>query len=149
MIKRRTFIAGLGSAAAWPVVARAQQGDRVRRIVMLGGFRPQLLAFMQALAGLGWTDGRNVRIYIRGFDINDINRIRARAQELVGQQPDIIVTNSTVDRFRRRAVKGDAVVMGKYRPTVDRCRSPVVEYGKSVGKRPAHGRGDLAGGRTS
>ena len=95
MIRRREFIAGLGSAAAWPVAARAQQGDRVRLIIVLGGSRPQRLAFMQALAGLGWTDGRNVRIYLRGFDSNDINRIRARAQELVGLQPDIIVTNGT------------------------------------------------------
>jgi putative ABC transport system substrate-binding protein len=95
-MRRRDFIAGLG-AAAWPVVARAQQGDRVRRIGVMGGGRRQLLAFRQALAGLGWTDGRNVQmIYPGGFGGADINRIRARAQELVGLQPDIIVTNTTV-----------------------------------------------------
>jgi putative ABC transport system substrate-binding protein len=67
-MKRRTFIAGLGGAAVWPVVARAQQGDRVRRIgvFLLGdendpASKPLLSAFTQALAELGWTDGRNVR----------------------------------------------------------------------------------------
>ena len=101
MIGRRTFIAGLGSAAAWPVVARAQQGDRVRRIGVLMPFdendplaKPRLSAFTQALAGLGWTDGRNVRMDLRGHG-GDANRIRALAQELIGLQPDIIVTAST------------------------------------------------------
>ena len=99
MIKRREFIAGLGSAAAWPVMARTQQADRVRRIgVLMGGDENDPLrktwvsAFTQALADLGWTDGRNVRMDIRwgGYDIN---RVRALAQELVGLQPDIILTN--------------------------------------------------------
>jgi putative ABC transport system substrate-binding protein len=100
-MKRRTFIAGLGSAAAWPVVARAQQADRVRRIGMLfpgdendpeDKFR--LSAFTQALADLGWIDGRNVRMDLRWYG-DDINRIRALAQELVRLQPDIILTYGT------------------------------------------------------
>jgi putative ABC transport system substrate-binding protein len=97
-MKRRTFIAGFGSAAAWPVVARAQQGDRVRRISVLMPVdendpvgKGYLSAFTQALADLGWTDGRNVRMDVRWAG-GDINRIRALAQELVGLQPDIIVT---------------------------------------------------------
>jgi putative ABC transport system substrate-binding protein len=100
-MNRREFIAGLGSAAAWPVAAGAQQGDRVRRIgVLVSGdendpmFKPRLAAFTQALAELGWTDGRNVRMDIRGAG-GDINRIRALARELVGSQPDIIMTSST------------------------------------------------------
>jgi putative tryptophan/tyrosine transport system substrate-binding protein len=101
-VRRRTFIAGLGSAAAWPVVvARAQQGDRVWRIGVLksGGEndplpKTQLAAFTQALADLGWTDGRNVRMDIR-WGGGDINLIPALVQELVGLQPDIIVTNTT------------------------------------------------------
>jgi putative tryptophan/tyrosine transport system substrate-binding protein len=100
-MKRRTFIAGLGSAAAWPVVAWAQQGDRMRRIgVLSSGDETDLQektfvsTFTQALAGLGWTDGRNVRIDLR-FGSNDINRIRALAQELVGMQPDIILAQTT------------------------------------------------------
>ena len=70
-MKRRTFIAVLGSAAVCPVVARAQQGDRVRRIGMLlaGDENPDakapISAFTQALADLGWTDGRNVRMDVR------------------------------------------------------------------------------------
>jgi putative ABC transport system substrate-binding protein len=100
-MRRREFIAGLGSAAAWPVVARAQQGDRVRRIGVLhpGDENDPVrktydFAFTQALAGLGWTDGRNVRMDVR-WASGDSNRIRALAQELVGLQPDIIVTDTT------------------------------------------------------
>ena len=100
-MRRRTFIAGLGSAAAWPVEARAQQGDRVRRIGALMPWeendpegRRRHSAFIQALADLGWTDGRNVRIDLRWAG-GDINRIRALAQELVGLRPDIIVATST------------------------------------------------------
>jgi putative ABC transport system substrate-binding protein len=101
MIRRREFIVGCGSAAAWPVVARAQQGDRVRRIGLLlpldendPRWMSRRSAFTQALAELGWTDGRNVRMEVR-LGRDDINRIRALAQELVGLQPDIILTSST------------------------------------------------------
>jgi putative ABC transport system substrate-binding protein len=95
MTRRREFITLLGGAAAWPLAARAQQGNRVRRIgVLLPGDRspglPFVSAFTQALAGLGWTDGRNARMDLR-WGGSDINRIRALAQELVGLQPDIIV----------------------------------------------------------
>jgi putative ABC transport system substrate-binding protein len=101
-MNRRTFIAGLGSAAAWPVVARAQRAERVRRIgVLIPGdendplLKPRIYTFTQALADLGWTDGRNVRndVWWAG---DDPNRIRALAQELVGLQPDIIVALGTV-----------------------------------------------------
>ena len=101
-MRRREFIAGLGSTAAWPLAAWAQQGERVRRIGILQagdendpGVAANRLAFTQALAGLGWTDGRNVRIDFRGRG-GDINRIRALAQELVGLQPDIIVTGGSL-----------------------------------------------------
>ena len=100
-MRRRDFIAGLGSAAAWPVVVRAQQGDRVRRIgVLIGGdendpiIKTRVSAFTQALADLGWTGGRNVRIDLRWAG-DDNNRIRALAQELVGLQPDIVVTDNS------------------------------------------------------
>jgi putative tryptophan/tyrosine transport system substrate-binding protein len=92
-VRRREFIAGLGSAAAWPVAVRAQQSERVRRIGMIMN-RFGFSVFTQALAGLGWTDGRNVRMDFRLWD-DDINRIRATAQELVSLQPDIIVTAAT------------------------------------------------------
>ena len=94
-MKRRTFIAGLGSAVACPMAARAQQGERVRRIGVLRpgdennpGAKTLVSAFTQALADLGWTDGRNVRMDLR-WGGDDINRFRALAQELVGLRPDI------------------------------------------------------------
>jgi putative ABC transport system substrate-binding protein len=99
-LRRREVIAALGSAAAaWPLAARAQQGDRVRRIgVLIGGdekvWKPRLSAFTQGLADLGWTDRRNMRIDLRLYG-DDIDRIRALAQELVSQQPDIILVSST------------------------------------------------------
>jgi putative ABC transport system substrate-binding protein len=100
-VKRREFIAGLGSAAASPLVGRAQQLDRMRRIgVLIPGnendslSKLQLAAFTQGLAALGWTEGRNVRIELRSYSA-DINRIRVIARELVGLQPDIILTGAT------------------------------------------------------
>jgi putative ABC transport system substrate-binding protein len=99
-MKRRTFIAGLGSAAACPLAVRAQQGDRMRRIGMLLAVdendplaKPIVSAFTQGLADLGWTDGRNVRMDLR-WPGDDFDRTRALAQELVGLQPDIILTGA-------------------------------------------------------
>jgi putative tryptophan/tyrosine transport system substrate-binding protein len=99
-MKRREFIAGLGGAAMWPVMARAQQGDRVRRIgVLTAGdendlrAKRNISAFTQALANLGWTD-RNVGMDIR-WGSGDASRMRALAHELVGLKPDIIATNTT------------------------------------------------------
>src|SRR6516162_1750558 len=90
-LRRRQFIATVG----------AQQSGRVRRIgVLVPGdeadpvYKSRVSAFTQALAALGWTDGRNVRIDHR-WGRADINRIRALAQELVGVQPDIILTSGT------------------------------------------------------
>jgi putative ABC transport system substrate-binding protein len=101
-MKRRGFITLLGGAATWPLTARAQQTQRMRRIGMLMPYdendplmKPRLSAFTQALAGLGWTDGRNLRIDLR-WPGADSNRMRALAQELVGLQPDIIVASSAV-----------------------------------------------------
>jgi putative ABC transport system substrate-binding protein len=102
-MRRREFIGGLGGAAvSWPIAARAQQpAERLRRIgvlIMLDEndalAKTRLSAFTQALAGMGWSDGRNVRMDLRWAG-SDINRIRVLAQELVGLQPDIILTSST------------------------------------------------------
>src|SRR6516165_1094970 len=100
-MNRREFITLLGGAAAWPLAARSQQGDRMRRIGVLMPFdendpegKAYVSAFTQALAHLNWTDGRNVRINLRWYG-DDANRIPAIAQELVGLQPDIILTNGT------------------------------------------------------
>jgi putative ABC transport system substrate-binding protein len=100
-VKRREFITLLGGAAAWPLAARAQQPERMRRIGVLVPYDEndpeagrRLSALTQALADLGWTDGRNLRMYLRWHG-GDTNRIPALAQELVGLQPDIILTGGT------------------------------------------------------
>jgi putative tryptophan/tyrosine transport system substrate-binding protein len=100
-MRRREFITGLGSAAAWPVLARAQQSDRVRRIGVLMPFdengplgKAVVAAFTQALAVLGWTNGHNVRMDLH-WSGDDAIRMRALAQELVGLKPDIILTGGT------------------------------------------------------
>jgi putative ABC transport system substrate-binding protein len=99
-MRRREFIAGLG-AASWPLAARAQQPDLMRRIGVLSPgdennpvYKSRLSALTQALADFGWTEGRNVRMELR-WDGGDTNRMRALAHELVGLQPDIIVANGT------------------------------------------------------
>jgi putative ABC transport system substrate-binding protein len=101
-MRRREFIAGLGSAAAWPIVGRAQQSDRVRRIgVLMYGVESDPLskssvpAFTQALADLGWTDGRNVLMDLRWGDGN-VDRMRMFAKELVDLQPDVILATATL-----------------------------------------------------
>jgi putative ABC transport system substrate-binding protein len=100
-MNRRNFITLLGGAAAWPLATRAQQRERMRRIGVLMPLdesdpegKRRVSTFTQALAGLGWTDGRNVRMDLR-WGGPDTNRLRALAQELVGLQPDIIVTGAT------------------------------------------------------
>ena len=94
-MKRREFITLLGgAAAAWPLAARAQQGERVRRIgAILGGAgsgRSDIAAFQQALQQLGWIDGRNVRIDYR-FGLGNAADIRRHTAELVALAPDVIL----------------------------------------------------------
>jgi putative tryptophan/tyrosine transport system substrate-binding protein len=101
-VRRRDFITLLGgAAAAWPFAARAQQGERMRRIGVLSTFaaddpvvQKRLLAFAQALAQLGWIDDRNVRIDIRSA-AGDPERIRRYAAELVGLAPDVILATGS------------------------------------------------------
>ena len=102
-MRRRDFMTVLAGAAAWPLAAQAQQGERVRRIgVLWPGDEndpeqtTSLSAFTQGVASLGWIDGRNVRMDVR-WGRFDSSRMRAGAQELVGSQPDIIVTLTTPD----------------------------------------------------
>jgi ABC-type uncharacterized transport system substrate-binding protein len=101
-MKRREFITLLGgAAAAWPVAARAQQRERMRRIGVLMNLPaedPQSLArvgaLLQALQELGWTDGRNLQIDYR-WGSGSAERIRKAAAELVALAPDVIVANGT------------------------------------------------------
>ena len=97
-IRRRKFVVALAGAAAWPLAARAQPGDRVRRIGWLmpldendPAAKTIVSAVTQALADSGWTEGRNLRMDLRWAGV-DIDRIRALARELVSLKPDIIVT---------------------------------------------------------
>jgi putative ABC transport system substrate-binding protein len=98
-LKRRQFITLLGSAAAWPLAAGAQQGERVRRVGVLAGgdaddqMRPTHTALVEGLAELGWIEGRNLRIEVR-MTLGDPNRMRAYAVELVRLAPDVIITSS-------------------------------------------------------
>jgi putative tryptophan/tyrosine transport system substrate-binding protein len=99
-MRRREFIVRLGSAAAWPVVARAQHSDRARRIGCLYAFaendpetQARVAVFREGLAQLGWTE-RNVRIEER-FAGGDADQMQAYAAELVGSSPEVIVANST------------------------------------------------------
>jgi putative ABC transport system substrate-binding protein len=97
-MKRRDFISLVGSAVAWPLVARAQQPERMRRIGVLLNFptedvegRTRLAAFLQGLKQLGWTDGHNVQIDVR-WSGGDADRMRKDAAELVALAPDVILT---------------------------------------------------------
>jgi putative tryptophan/tyrosine transport system substrate-binding protein len=98
-MKRREFIAGLGSTAAWPLAARAQQLVQMRRMGILlpaaaddTEFQARVGAFLQGLALLGWSIGRNVRIDIRWATANAAD-IRRHAAELAALAPDIILAN--------------------------------------------------------
>src|SRR5262249_10627095 len=91
----------LGGAAAWPLAARAQQGERVRRVgVLMGGAgsdpveQARLAAFLDGLQQLGWTDGRNVRIDTR-LPSGDADRYRTYAAELVGLAPNVILASAS------------------------------------------------------
>ena len=98
-MKRRDFIAALGAAAAWPLAARAQQGERMRRIGVLlpataddPEYQARIGAFLQGLQQLGWTIGRNVRIDIRWATANAAE-IRRHAAELAALAPDVILAH--------------------------------------------------------
>ncbi len=99
-MKRREFITFLGgAAAAWPLAARAQQRERMRRIGVLMTLaaddpegQARLTAFVQGLQELGWTDGRNVRIDYR-WAAGDAERARRYAAELVALAPDVILAH--------------------------------------------------------
>jgi putative tryptophan/tyrosine transport system substrate-binding protein len=99
-MRRREFIAGLAGAPVWPLAARAQQPDRMRRVGCLYAFagndpiaQARVAVFREGLAQLGWTE-RNVRIEER-FAGGGADQMQAYAAELVGSAPDVIVANST------------------------------------------------------
>src|SRR5262245_54971126 len=101
-MRRRAFIAALGSAAAWPLVARAQQPERLRRIGILMAFHEAdaegqafVAAFRDGLRQLGWFEGRNLQIDRRWATPSNPGSILRLATELVTLQPDLILSHST------------------------------------------------------
>jgi putative tryptophan/tyrosine transport system substrate-binding protein len=99
MMNRRQFITLLGGVATWPLAARAQQTERMRRVGVLIVYpqtdregQVRIAAFLDTLHRLGWTDGRNVRFDYR-WSISDPAREKAAAAELVRSTPDVIVTS--------------------------------------------------------
>src|SRR5260370_36456801 len=99
-MKRREFITLLGGAAAWPLAARAQQRERMRRIGALMGLpendpevKAWIAAFQQELEKLGWSEGRNVRIDYRFAPA--VAQVQVLAKELIALQPDLILSTNT------------------------------------------------------
>jgi ABC-type uncharacterized transport system substrate-binding protein len=104
-VRRREFISLLGGAAAWPLAARAQQGERMRRIGVLSGAaastggagQKNVTDFVRGLQKLGWIEGENIRIEIR-WSAADPRLIEAYASDLVGLfKPDVILSATTVN----------------------------------------------------
>jgi putative tryptophan/tyrosine transport system substrate-binding protein len=100
-VRRRQFIAGLGGAAAWPLTALAQGGERVRKVaVLIGGTasdptnQATAAALRDKLRQLGWSESGNLRIETR-FGEGDLARGRAYAAELIAMNPDVILSDST------------------------------------------------------
>src|SRR5262249_1091231 len=98
LVKRREFITLLGAAAAWPLAARAQQPEKLRRVGVLNTLvaddamgQARNGAFLQGLQQAGWTIGRNVQVETR-WAAGDAGRLRTYAAELVALAPDVIVT---------------------------------------------------------
>jgi putative ABC transport system substrate-binding protein len=108
-MKRREFIALLGgAAAAWPLAARAQQPERMRRIGVLAALaeddpqmKAQLAGFWQGLATLGWSEGRDIRIDYR-WNARELDQARAGAKDLVGLQADVIFAHGSVSLIALR-----------------------------------------------
>jgi putative tryptophan/tyrosine transport system substrate-binding protein len=102
-MKRRTFIANLGAAAAWPLAARAQQESRVRRVgILLNAAATEvesqgyLQAFVREMRQLGWNEGQNLQVDVR-WNAGDAALSRTYAAQLIGLMPDVIVAGSTVN----------------------------------------------------
>jgi putative ABC transport system substrate-binding protein len=101
-MRRRHFIAGIAGSAAWPLAARGQQLERVRRVAVLMGYaetdlaaQAQVAAFRQELQKLGWDEGSKIRIDVR-FPGADAGRVRAALMELMTLAPDLMVSNTNL-----------------------------------------------------
>jgi putative ABC transport system substrate-binding protein len=101
-MRRRAFITLLGGAATWPLAARSQQPEQMRRVGVLMGYteidpvaQAQVAALRQELQKLGWEEGHNIRIDVR-FPAADADRVRATLIELMGLRPEVLVSNSNL-----------------------------------------------------
>jgi putative ABC transport system substrate-binding protein len=101
MIRRRSFLTLLAGAAAWPLGARAQQSERIRRIGVLMNLaaddsegQARIMAFVRGLQQSGWTNGHNARIDIR-WAPGDAARFQRAAEELLALAPDVILASAT------------------------------------------------------
>jgi putative tryptophan/tyrosine transport system substrate-binding protein len=126
-MRRREFIAALGGAAAWPLVARAQQPERMRRVGVLMLYvenDPQgqlrAAAFRQTLESLGWTVGRNLQIDYQ-WGVGDSDWISAAAAQLLKRAPDVIVANgsSTVRLAQQATSTVPVIFIGSADPVAD------------------------------
>jgi ABC-type uncharacterized transport system substrate-binding protein len=97
-MRRREFIKVIGGAAAWPITAHAQQGERTRRVGVITNVdtRGRVDPFLQRLQQLGWTDGRNIQIDIRRGGAGNVDAVRKHAAELVALAPDVILAVGTI-----------------------------------------------------
>ena len=129
---RRDFITLLGGAAvSWPLAARAQQGERVRRIGVLMNLaaddaegQSRLIAFVQGLQQLGWSDGRNMRIIAR-WAAGNADNFRKDAAELVALAPDVILASGNPSVVAlQQATRSVPIVFG---PVTDPVASGFVE----------------------
>jgi len=134
-IGRRELLAALGGAvAAWPLAARAQQREKMRRIGVLMNLtaddaegQARLAAFLQGLQEAGWAVGRNVRIELR-WGAGDTERYRSDAEELVALAPDVfLAAGSLVARALQRATRTIPIVFAKC------CRPGRHRLGRELG----------------
>ena len=101
-MQRRELLAVFGGMAAWPIMARAQQSERMRRIGVLMAhadtdpeYRDYLAAFWEELHKLGWTEGRNIQVDTRWGALDDPEVRLRSANELIALQPDLIISQNT------------------------------------------------------
>jgi putative ABC transport system substrate-binding protein len=125
-IGRRELLAALGGAAAWPLAARAQQGEQMRRIgVLIAGLTEndsegqlRMAAFRRGLQNLGWIEGRNVHIEER-WPGGNAERLRSFAVELVGMRPDAIFAgNEAAMMALQKTASGLPIVFAQVRDPV-------------------------------
>ena len=125
-IQRRDFILTLSGAAAWPLVARAQQPDRLSRIIVLMGIandlegQERVAAFRQGLQAAGWTEGSNVKIDYHWVG-GDADRARTYAAEVVRLKPNVILANgnAVVAASAKGCWKRAGLTVATYKSIID------------------------------